>query len=64
MTTERPSEFAVGDEVVFKEDGAHAIVRWSKEGYSAVKWVDEDAEEFGGSVVANDRLGLVRSANR
>jgi hypothetical protein len=64
VETDRPSEFAAGDEVVFIEDGAHAIVRWSKAGYCAVNRVDENAEELGGSVVANDRLSLFRSANR
>ena len=53
--------FSPGDEVVLVEDGTHAIVRWSKEGYCAVNWLDEDPEELGGSVVAHERLRLVRA---
>jgi hypothetical protein len=51
-------EFRSDDEVVLVEDGTHAIVRWSKDGYCAVNWLDEDPEEFGGSVVPNERLRL------
>jgi hypothetical protein len=50
--------FSPGDRVIHIEDAAVAIVRWSKDGYSAVNWVDEDPEEFGGSVVADERLRL------
>ena len=50
-------DFPPGDRVILTEDGAAATVRWSKDGYSAVDWADEDPE-FGGSVVANDRLRL------
>jgi hypothetical protein len=56
------SEFAPGDEVVLIEDGTHAMVRWSEDGYCAVNWLDEDPEEFGGSVVAQERLRLLRRA--
>jgi hypothetical protein len=56
--------FSPGDEVVLVEDGTHAIVRWSKQGYCAVNWLDEDLDEFGGSVVAHERLRLVRVDDR
>lgn len=49
--------FSPGDEVVPVEDGTRAIVRWSNQGYCAVNWLDEDPKEFGGSVVAHERLG-------
>jgi hypothetical protein len=48
--------FSPGDRVILTEDGTAAIVRWSRDGYSAVNWVDEDSEQFGGSVVSNERL--------
>ena len=59
----RSAEFVPGDQVVLIEDGTHAVVRWSKEGYCAVNWLDEDPDEFGGSVVANARLRLVHAAD-
>ena len=62
VSPERAVVFSPGDEVVLVEEGTHAIVRWSKEGYCAVNWLDEDPEEFGGSVVAHERLRLVRAA--
>jgi hypothetical protein len=50
--------FSPGNRVILIEDGIAAIVRWSMNGYSAVNWLDEDQEEFGGSVVSNERLRL------
>jgi hypothetical protein len=60
VTVDRSEDYRPGEEVVLIEDGTHAIVRWSKEGHCAVNWLDEDPEDFGGSVVANERLRRVR----
>jgi hypothetical protein len=61
---DQPVVFSPGDEVVLVEHGTHAIVRWSKQGHCAVNWLDEDLDEAGGSVVAHERLRLVRVADR
>jgi hypothetical protein len=61
VNADRPVELGPGDEVVLIEDGTHALVSRSEQGCCVVKWLDEDPEEFGGSVVANERLRLFRS---
>jgi hypothetical protein len=61
VSPERAVVFRPGDEVVLVEDGTHAIVRWSKEGYCAVNWLDEGPRRARGSVVAHERLRLVRA---
>jgi hypothetical protein len=63
VDADRSEEFSPGDELLLIDDGRPAVVRWSREGYCAVSWLDEDPEEFGGSVVANTRLRLLRAAN-
>jgi hypothetical protein len=54
------TDFQSGDHVILVADGpGHGdvgIVRWSRDGFSAINWIDEDPEEFGGSVVLNSRL--------
>ena len=62
VDVEPQRDFAPGDEVVLIEDGTHATVRWSRDGYCAVNWLDEDPDQFGGSMIANGRLRLVRRA--
>jgi hypothetical protein len=47
VNADRSEGFRPGDEVVFIEDGAHAIVRWSEEGHCSANWLDEDPEESG-----------------
>jgi hypothetical protein len=63
VDADRAKEFRPGDEVLLIEDGTRAVVRWSNEGYCAVSWLDEDPDEFGGSVVANTRLRRIRAAD-
>lgn len=51
------TDFQSGDHVVVIAEGPGrgdiGIVRWSRDGYSAINWIDEDPEEFGGSRVRN-----------
>ena len=54
------TDFQSGDQVVVVADGPGkgdvAVVRWSRDGFSAVNWVDEDPDEFGGSLLPNADL--------
>jgi hypothetical protein len=54
------TDFQAGDHVIVVGEGPGrgdtGVVRWSRDGFSAVNWTDEDPEEFGGSVVPNADL--------
>lgn len=54
------TDFQSGDQVIVAAEGpGHGdigVVRWSRDGFSAISWLDEDPEEFGGSVVPNSHL--------
>jgi hypothetical protein len=54
------TDFHVGDHVIVVAEGpgrgATGVVRWSREGFSAINWTDEHPKEFGGAVVPNADL--------